>query len=156
MENLLGNVVKNVSAKTAAETYFYWLLFGKTGYIGSTVTPSSNPLKKILDIPANFAYARHSLERDPNLTVLPDGLVLLRRPNVKDPILLLRRHPSQHHPHRCSITFLREPNQRNFQRSWLLLLVLLLFETALHTDLRSPVRHLHSDLGHQVLDCLQI
>jgi hypothetical protein len=46
MENLLGNVVKNVSAKTAAETYFYWLLFGKTGYIGSTVTPSSNPLKK--------------------------------------------------------------------------------------------------------------
>jgi hypothetical protein len=77
MENLLGNLAKNVSAKTAAETYFYWLLFGKSGYIGSTVTPSSYPPKKILDIPANFAFARHSLERDPNLIVLPDGLFLL-------------------------------------------------------------------------------
>jgi hypothetical protein len=43
MEKLLGNVVKNVSAKTAAETYFYWLLFGRTGYIGSTVTPLPIP-----------------------------------------------------------------------------------------------------------------
>ena len=53
MEHLLGNVVKNVSAKTAAETYFYWLLFGRTGYIGSTVTHLPTPSKKI---------SRHSCE----------------------------------------------------------------------------------------------
>jgi hypothetical protein len=40
MNTLLGNVAKNVSSKTAAETYFYWLMFGRSGYIGSTVIPS--------------------------------------------------------------------------------------------------------------------
>jgi len=48
MNALLGNVVKNVSAKTAAETYFYWLLFGRTGYIGSTTFLRILPLHDII------------------------------------------------------------------------------------------------------------
>lgn len=47
--DILGNLANKMRSDQTSETYFYWMFFGKSGYIGSKVNSFILKLIDILD-----------------------------------------------------------------------------------------------------------